>query len=161
MAEKINLIVCGISPQGLNTMFKYGGMETFGVGKTFHMIPNTLFITDKRLIAVAVPVEGEGTMVQGLNISMWHNLLNRQGIEKEANLMAKSLTPEQILKSNKDNYSIDFEQIVKIKVNLLFQRTITFETRDKNKFKFAINDKANLIKLKSILKQYLPNISSG
>lgn len=161
MVEKIILIVCGISPQGLNTLFKYGGYETFGAGKTFHVMPNSLFITDKRVMAIAVPVEGEGAMVQGFNISMWHNLLNKNGIEKEANLMAKSLSPEQILKSHVDNYYIDFEKISRIKVNTLFRRTITFETLDKKRYIFAISDKSDLVELRSVLKKYFPNIPSG
>lgn len=117
---------------------------------------NSIFVTNKRLLLVSIPVIGEGIAIGGIDISMLQSMFNTGQIRKKGEEMVRTLTPQQIFESNKSNSSLPFEQIDKMKFSKFF-RTIKLLDKQGNKFKYTIKKRDDHQRFRDTLSQYIGN----
>ncbi|MDO8459990.1 MAG: hypothetical protein Q7S74_02685 [Nanoarchaeota archaeon] len=148
MDEQVQLAIYGI-----NKTVKTERPGILGVGAIAD-IENTVIITDKRILFIAVPVYGEGMSLGGQDISGWQSILNKKGIENKGLDMIKSMTPQQILKSNSANFEIPFEYIKEVKFGWF--GTVKIIDIEGRKYQYTLR-KEDRNKLKLALQNYLPD----
>ncbi len=128
------------------------GYEFLGAGKVITS-ENAMIFTDKRILFITAPVPGAETMVSGVDIPMWEWLLDKNGIESEVEEMVNSMTIEEIAASNPKNFWINYDEIARVKFGKHSQN-IKIIKKDGKKLKYAIRDKDDFEKVKSLLSQY-------
>ncbi|MCX6815430.1 MAG: hypothetical protein NT120_01080 [Candidatus Aenigmarchaeota archaeon] len=138
----------------------YGGWKTnvqvMGVGGMSHP-ENSMFITNKRVIFVCVPVPGGGRSLGRMDFTKMNVAINNEYIEEEGKRMIENMTPQQILEFDKNNYDIPLNKIKEINSGL-FKAGINFVTTDGKKFRFLVRKKEQMTELKLIFAKYLPQI---
>lgn len=148
MDEQVQLAIYGI-----NKTVKVGRPGVFGVGAIAD-IENTLLVTDRRILFIAVPVSGEGIAFGGADISGLQSILNKKGIEKRGSEMINNMDPQQILNSNPANFEIPFEYIKEIKFGWF--RTIKIIDVENRKYRYTIRKK-DREQLRRILLRFMPD----
>lgn len=147
-AEKIIATISGIMNAGGLTEYSF-----LGKGKVFRP-ENAMIITNARIILVLVPLPGAGEVIGSTNISLWQLLLAKKDIENKLKQMIRTMTLQQIIKSNPANYFIDFADIQKAKISFLL-KNLVIKTKQGKTYKYSIRDKADREKAKEILKQFM------
>ncbi len=149
MNEEIQLAIYGISKTA-----KTERPSMSGVGVIVD-IENTIIVTDKRLLFIAVPVSGEGMTLGGMDVSGMQSMFNRKNIEKRGSEMINRMPPQEILKSNPANFEIPFEYITEVKFGWF--GTVKILDSEGEKYRYTIFKKEDREKLKQVLQRFIPN----
>jgi hypothetical protein len=118
---------------------------------------NTLLFTNKRVLAVMVPVQGAGVAMGGIDYSSAHFLINKDGIVQQGRQMVATMTPAQILQFDKNNYAIAYSDIGKVKLRTFWGRgVLIWDAGGKKRMHFTFSDAKNLDLMRNIFNQYTP-----
>ena len=142
--EKIITYIAGI----MRTGFGIRGKSILGVGEIYNS-ENAMIITNKRILLITVPVPGAETTIEGIDIPMWQWLLAKKDIKNKTKEMIKSMSIADILRSNRKNFFIDYNDIKTIKFGNI-SRSIKIIRKDGKKFEYAIRDKRDFERAKKI-----------
>jgi hypothetical protein len=131
--EKILGSVLGITWGGWRTK-----MEIMGVGNTNHP-ENSLFLTNRGIISVVVPVSGAGLSMAGLDFSSMSSAISRGKIEETAKQMMSTMSANQILFANELNYYLPFSSLKGVKFyGLGYKGAVSFEMSDGKKYRYTL-----------------------
>jgi transcriptional regulator of met regulon len=147
--EQIVAKIVGITKAG----FGLRGVELLGAGK-INQPENAMVITNKRVAFIHVPIPGSDTLVSGIDIGMWQQLLTGKDIQTELNNMLSKKTLDVIINSDIKNRSILLNDIQEVAFGKLTS-VITFTTTSKEKISYSILNRDNTEKLKSIFAIYV------
>jgi len=118
---------------------------------------NSMFFTNKRVLAVMVPVQGAGIAMGGVDYSSAHFMLNKDGIINKGRQMVATMTPTQIVNFDKNNYAIAYTDISKVKLRTFWGRgVLVYDRGGKKVMHFTTSDGKNIDMMRSILNQYCP-----
>ena len=147
MSEKILTTIYGI-----NKSVKAGRPGVYGVG-VIADTENTLILTDRRILFIAVPVNGEGLSLGGADVSGLHSIFNKKGIEKTGSEMLRKMNLQQILRFNPANFEIPLESVSEVKMGWF--GTMKIIDANGKKYRYTIR-KHDRDQLKKFLQGLIP-----
>ena len=146
--EKIINSIAGIMRTGVGS----GSTSVLGVGEVSHP-ENAMVITNKRILLIFVPIAGADKIIDGADINVWQWLLAKKDIENKLRNMLNSMAIVDILRSDRRNFSIDYNNIERVKFGNI-SKSIEIITKDGKKFKYSIRDKKDFEKAKTLFQNF-------
>ncbi len=102
--ESIELLVSPV----YNNHISRSGLRVVSVDR---YTENTIIVTDRRLVFLTAPVQGQGMMINGASIDMWNDIAIRNKVRGQSESLQKQLSDGGQVEHYPNDYTVDRNEL--------------------------------------------------